>query len=164
MGLRAVLNKNKSASIVVTILLVAAAVALGCYLKQPGADAVELSLKAYYSDDDGKTYFVDAANKLTPFDHNGKQAYAVRVYRCPDQPAAFVGYLQRIDDKTLVAAQQALAAGKPAEDIERVIGSHREVKKPGDSKWVRSNTAEGERVAAARCNNALVVLPDNSDH
>lgn len=163
MGIRDVLNKNKSAVVILMILLVAGAIALGMWLNQPGADAFDVALMAYYSVDDGRTYFVDAANKLTPFDHQGKQAYSVRVYRCPDKPGPVVGYLERIEEKNRLAAEQATKAQKPTGDIERLVSAHREVKRPGETTWVNANTPAGERVCSAPCANALVVMPENTD-
>jgi hypothetical protein len=36
--------------------------------------------KACYTDDDGKTWFVDSAYKVVPFDHDGNQAFRALVF------------------------------------------------------------------------------------
>ena len=163
MGIRESINKNKKASIAVVVLLAGGGIAGGWLLSRPDEDAVEVPLKAFYSDDDGKTYFADTVKRLPPFDHNGKVAYTARVYRCPDRSDPFVGYLERIEEKTLPLAQEAVATNKSAEDIERLIGFKREVKRPGDGTWVNVHTMEGDRIAAVQCDNARAVMPRNSD-
>ena len=42
---------------------------------------------AFYTDDNGKTFFKDNIDKVVPFDHNGKQAYRADVFQVPRRQA-----------------------------------------------------------------------------
>jgi hypothetical protein len=107
-------------------------------------------LNTLYTDDDGKTWFKDDLRKLTPFDHGGKQAFRVQVFRCGSS-APFIGWMEAYDDDDrqrleTVAAQGdlALAASltfyKPA------------VKRPGDAKWVTTGSkAQYEAITTPKC-------------
>jgi len=90
--------------------------------------------KAFYSDDDGVTWFVDETTRLAPFDHNGKQAVRAEVFRCK-AGKAFVGYLERYSDaaKARIIAAGAPQPGSAAGGMSR---EPMEVKKPGQTKWV----------------------------
>src|SRR6267154_2521014 len=57
-------------------------------------DVATASGKAFFSVDDGKTWFPDDAKNIPPFDKDGKQAVRAFVYRCADG-TTFVNYLQR---------------------------------------------------------------------
>jgi len=50
--------------------------------------------EAYYTIDDGTTWFVDDAQKIPPFDHNGKTAYR-RANVCRGEREVVSGYLER---------------------------------------------------------------------
>jgi hypothetical protein len=49
---------------------------------------------AFYTEDNGKSFFKDDINKLSPFDHNGKQAYRCDVFQT-DGGKQFVGLVYR---------------------------------------------------------------------
>jgi hypothetical protein len=92
--------------------------------------------RAFYSDDDGQTYFVDSVDKLFPFDHNGKQAYRAYVFKCGDG-TTFVGYLARYTDSAKSRLQELMARpyNEVAQQIADAESAGTEVKKPGDSTW-----------------------------
>src|SRR2546429_9827812 len=92
MGIREALNHRTRLAIGLSALLVVAGVGLCLWASSSGIPA---SIKtAYYSDDDGRSTFVDEVDKLVPFDHGGKQAVRAFVYRC-GSGKPFVGYLTR---------------------------------------------------------------------
>ena len=68
--------------------------------------------KAFFSDDDGQTYFTDAADKIPPFDHKGKQAVTAYVFRC-NGGKPFVGYLEMYDPQTKKVMEDALSGKAP---------------------------------------------------
>src|SRR5450755_960219 len=59
---------------------------------------------AYYSDDDGQTYFVDSLYKFPPFDHGGKTA--VQAILAESNGHKFVGYLKRFKPAAQTQLQQ----------------------------------------------------------
>lgn len=96
-------------------------------------------MKAFFSDDDGKTWFADDWSKFSPFDHDGMQAYRAHVFRCGDGPP-FVGYLESYAEEV----KPVLEKGHP--DINDILVAMQRysdkslVKKPGDAKWVSRGT------------------------
>jgi hypothetical protein len=76
-------------------LLSIAAVAIGFQMsggRESGAGPVATS--AFYTDDNGKTFFKDDVDKLPPFSHNGKQAYRCDVFE-DGRGKQFVGLVYR---------------------------------------------------------------------
>ena len=88
----------------------------------------------FYSDDDGKTWFADMPDKIPPFDHNGKPAYEVEVYRS-GEGTPFVAYMTswEPEDKAAIEA----AAPKDRRDVQATLASKQLVKKPGERSWVK---------------------------
>lgn len=119
--------------------------------------------KAFFSVDDGKTWFVDSSANVPPFDKDGKQAVAAFVYRCSSGGADFVGYLQRFTPQAKAALEQAQskdAASQTAADgaaLHDVYTTGREVKRPGDAQWVSG----ANRVAAGQI--TMVKCPSGDD-
>src|SRR5437773_3133011 len=111
--------------------------------------------KAFFTIDDGKTWFTDDATKLPPFEKDGKQAVLAQVYRCADG-TQFVNHLERFKPDAKQALEKASMAAdatgheKPDQNaIRNAYTGGREVKRPGDSKWVASsNYREASQVTA----------------
>jgi hypothetical protein len=144
MGLRETLNKKSGVGIVVSAaVLICAAVAI---VKETSRSEIPKITKAFYSDDDGASYFLDEVNQLVPFDHNGKQAVGAAVFKSAEG-TAFVGYLFRYTDKTRTRIKNL--SSRPytevAQEIEDARSAGTEVKSPGapDSAWVNQNSARG---------------------
>jgi hypothetical protein len=82
---------------------------------RPAAD------KAFYTIDDGRTWFVDSIYKTPPFDHEGKTAVRAMVYSYDNGRYQFCPFVQRYTSdikKTLDdAIAQALIAGKPLASV-----------------------------------------------
>ena len=85
--------------------------------------AASTSTKAFFSNDDGKTWFTDLATKLPPFDHSGSQAYRVEVFRCGPSGKPFVVCLESYssDDKARIV-EETLAPGAVVSDVARRHG------------------------------------------
>ena len=96
MGVRESLNQNKKLGMAIGIAIAVIAVALiGLQVLGGGpGPGVEIRKSAFYTDDDGKTFFKDDVYKVSPFAHNGKQAYRADVFKCPDGKQ-FVGLIYR---------------------------------------------------------------------
>jgi hypothetical protein len=67
---------------------------IGIQLIRAGGTGITVSDSAFYTDDNGKTFFKDERYKVVPFDHNGKQAYRADVFQCRDGKQ-FVGLMYR---------------------------------------------------------------------
>ena len=93
--------------VAVAILLVAA-ISLG-YQMFSGREVVGAAAptSVFYTDDNGKTFFKDDADKLPPFDHNGKQAYRCDVFRDAGGKQ-FVGLIYRFTDSGRQQMQEYL--------------------------------------------------------
>ena len=117
--------------------------------------------EAFYSNDDGKSYFADALGKPVPFDHDGSPAYRAYVYRCGSSSNPFIGYLARETGRQnsipSASTEDAVNAGATPPSSGGV-----EVKKPGDQRWVPLDSAEGTAIANVICPDGqrpLAVLP-----
>jgi hypothetical protein len=143
MGIRETLNKRPRVAAAITAGCIALAAAMFIWANKGVSERVT---RAYYSDDDGASFFDDDVDKIYPFDHGGKQAYRAYVYQCgKDKP--FVHYLGRYRDKA--KARMAELANKTndpeaAGELARLRNTAIEVKKPGEAKWVPLFSAAGE--------------------
>lgn len=122
--------------------------------------------KAFYSDDDGQTWFIDDVSKLPPFDHNGKPACRAMLFRC-GTGKPFVGYLAKYSDAelkeiaTLTASlQQRTPGATPAFGGEPDFPM--DVKKPGDTHWIPGTAATNPQQAAAYQHVVVPVCPDGN--
>ena len=157
MGLRATLNRNSKASAAVAsvaIIVLLLSVSLWLF----GKDAVAPRSggpKAWYTVDDGRNWFADAANRVVPFEYQGKQAYRCYVWTCDGGRSVFVSHLERMNE----SARRHMA-GKTVFDPLELVPRSLEVKAPltGDGQWVPMDSPQGERIRTPRC-------PDGkSDH
>lgn len=87
--------------------------------------------KAYYTVDDGKTFFVDDL-QIPPIQHHGQEAVRAMVFTCEDGQKKFVGYLVRFTPEAKPKAEAAMRAGQPASN------DGMQVKRPGDGEWVEA--------------------------
>jgi len=95
MGVREKLNTNKQLGVWVGVgILIVGLGIIGIQLLRGGGSGIAVSDSAFYTDDNGKTFFKDDRYKVVPFDHNGKQAYRADVFQCPDGKQ-FVGLIYR---------------------------------------------------------------------
>jgi hypothetical protein len=104
---------------------------------------------AYFSVDDGKTFFVAGGENYPPFDYQGQTANSAYVFECGGNK--FVGYLERYKPDAHKELMENKATSGTA-----IYG--RELKKPGSSTWVSS----GDFKAAAMV--ADVHCPDGSNN
>lgn len=149
MGIRETLNKNPGITTGATAGIIILAV--GFILWQSGmfGDSSGIATEAYYTVDDGATWFEDDINKVPPFDKGGKQAVRAYVYECPGGKP-FVSHLERYTPagkKAMEAAQKANDPNNPVV-MEDVMMTGLEVKEAGtgDKGWVQ----QGAGAAAAK--------------
>jgi hypothetical protein len=102
--------------------------------------------QAFYTVDDGKSWFVDEASKFPPFDKDGKVAVQAHVYRCKVTKEPFVGFLQRYSEEARSRLPALIAEAKDSKEafrnnmvtIQSLMASV-EYKKPGNSKWEKTS-------------------------
>ena len=141
MGIRETINKNKPLGIAAMAGLIVVSAGIHYYLTNRSGESAPLT-RAYFSDDDGQSYFVDDANKICPFDHNGKQAVQAYVFQC-DGNKPFVGYLCRFNESGRKRMEELRSMPKSPATIDSMRGvasSSMEFKRPGDLKWSLANS------------------------
>lgn len=93
--------------------------------------------RAFFTVDDGKTWFVDDVTRLAPFDHEGKEA--VRAYVAECNGKKFVNHMERYTDEGKQAMAKVHDAAKkgppPGMLVAMAQQRGRELKRPGDPKW-----------------------------
>ena len=86
---------------------------------------------AYFTTDDGKSYFQASMTNYPPFQHDGAEAVRAYVFES-NHGKKFVGFLERYT----ADSKKYLDTGKaPTPQIQRF---GREIKRPGETKWSRT--------------------------
>lgn len=148
MSIRETLNGNSTVKTGVSAVMVIGLI--GLVIWQIRSSGTELLNKAFYTDDDGKTWFVDRADLVAPFEHQGKTAVRCYVYKCEKSGKQFVGYMEKFTDDLKVKYEQARAKGQGID-----LSDGRVYKKPGGTTWV-NGSGEAARTAT------LVECPENA--
>jgi hypothetical protein len=134
-GLRDIFQKHPRivAGASVCVILIAIASCAWCLVRP-----TIVSHKAWYTDDGGKTWFVDDSRKLPPFDHNGKQAVVCFVYTIDGGKTKYVSYLMRVSPAGQKEIQDALKKQQAGDTTARLGELPMEVEPPGagDAGWV----------------------------
>ena len=151
MGLRESLNKHKGIAVgAVVVTVVAAGVLAWRSTAVPNATEAAAGVQAFYSADDGASFFAAPADLIPPVEWEGKTACRAAVFTCDGGKTKFVGYLERYPPgakKQLDAAQNALKSGGKGAGPSPMAASSLEVKKPGASnKWVARSGREAAAV------------------
>lgn len=162
MGIRETLNKNPMITTGATIAIIILAILVIVWEILP-ARPPRAPTKSFYTDDDGASYFPDDINRVPPFDHNGKDAVRCYVFSCPGK-GKFVGYLEKYT-KDMASKILAAKASSNMDALDQLdTDSGREVKKPGDAKWIRVAThdAEAENITNVKCpdNPSALITPE----
>jgi len=111
--------------------------------------------QAYYTVDDGKTFFADSTDKVPPFDHEGQPAVTAYVYQCGGQK--FVGYMERFTPKF---HDYVVAHGRTPE----AARYGRELKRPGEPNWLPSgDLVKVAQIEDVKCPNGGTDVPDAID-
>jgi len=168
MGVRAYINQNLWIGYVAGIAGILLALASLWYSETSASRAANALTQAWFSDDDGATWFADSQWMIPPFDHNGKMADRAYIYSCNGAKSPFCAFLSRFTPaakKALDDAHQAARDGKappPAGLYERLASTSLEFKKPGQSTWVNIQDPRVALVRKIDCppgSNVQAVLP-----
>jgi hypothetical protein len=124
-------------------------------------------LQAFYSDDDGQTWFRDSVFLVPPFDHNGKEAVIAEIYNYDNGGKEFCAYLAKYTPAAKARLEQALADaqknGQPPSSVAlyqdpSFIGQGTLVKKPGTgNSWVPMSDPRSNDVRAVHAPDGTVV-------
>jgi len=115
------------------------------------------SFYAFYSDDDGKTWFTDKIRNLPAFDHNGKPAYRAQVFHV-GSGAPYVGWLEEYDNSA-----KSQLAGMKGDDLAFVTAMSSfapRVKRPGDTKWVSPGDRRYDEITTPKAPDGSSATPE----
>lgn len=133
MGIRETINKNPKQTTAITAGIIALAfIVILWQACGGGGGGVGQS---YYSIDDGRTFFVDASNKIPPFKKDGKDAVRAHVFTCDGGKTKFVGYLEAYSPQDKKMMEDAMSGKAPPAAYAGYSGQAM-VKKPGQPQWV----------------------------
>ena len=148
MGIREKLNQNPKAGVAIAATLVVVAVAAAALLTPGGDNPTFYGDEAYFTDDDGQTYFAGPIDTVVPYTDGGKEVVRAHVFKCPSK-GTFVAFLQRYTPKAQEAmkeAAEAKAAGRDPKDpglVAQVDERGSEYKLPGAGHpWVRGASGD----------------------
>jgi len=146
-------GRQSAAVAVAVVMIVGAGVAIYVQARDAGSSGPGM---AFFSTDDGRTYFTDSATKLAPFNHDGKPAYRAHVFECGGKRV--VGYLSRYRPEAIAALEEAAAArgsGKPPRNAAALaaVGTYGlELKRPGAPAWSsQADTRTATMIRVLRC-------------
>jgi hypothetical protein len=167
MSIRQMLNEKPALAYAVAVGLVLLAAAFIAYQLIGSSNATSRAAEsdqAFFSDDDGATYFPDAQAKIPPFNHQGRLAYRAIVFRCgSDKP--FVGYLGKFTETKKKEMEAVAKAGGMSPRILRASMGQMLIKKPGPGKWVSpddgNNYEKAQTVSCPKGDVPDVVTPAN---
>jgi hypothetical protein len=155
-GIREKLNEKPAITTGVTIGIIVIAFAFILY-QVFGGDGSSVTIPdQFYTVDEGATRFTDDPSRAAPFQHEGKEAVRAFVYTCDENKTSFVGYLERLSPeakKKYDALPATSADSPPSLEADTIMSEGSEVKKPKVGKWVKRNSAEGEKITNVTCPN-----------
>jgi hypothetical protein len=151
-SVRETINQNRrvTAIAIVGILLLTSGLVLWQTRSEGPAGSAK---KAFFTVDDGKTWFADDIHKLSPFDHNGKIAYRCYVYSTEDGKTRFVSHLERYSDDAKKVKQQLDGGAKSLDPISmQALMNGTEVKRPGtgDTGWISTRDPRSSETMSPR--------------
>lgn len=117
----------------------------------------KIPTQAYFTVDDGQTWFADDIQNISPFDHQGQQAVRVHLFTCDGGKTVFPVYLERYNDEARAAWEklhEAEAGGQVDVSLYEQIERGQEVKRARDpdSPWVKTTNFErSSEIMSPRC-------------
>lgn len=157
MGIREALNeRSKLVSAAVAVAVVLCAGWMTVWFVSGNSDVSQGSAQAFYTIDDGKTWFRDDADKLPPYTHNGATAYRCYVFTCDGGKTRFVSHLERCTPEGKRLAEEQMKQGKRSPGsamMRRLAVGSMEFKKPGtgDQGWISENDPAAADLKRPKC-------------
>lgn len=118
--------RRRWGQVVASVTLLGAAVFLFGHFRSPPAP------NAYFSTDDGATWFVTPL-QIPPFAYQGKEAVQAMLYTSDGGATKFVGYLLRYTAEGKLKMKARL--GDPKAELVPIPPEWTEVKRPGAGSW-----------------------------
>ena len=155
MGIRETIEKKRPLVVAIAIVIIVGAV-VAIFVQARNFSSFHAG-DAYFTIDDGQTFFVDTGAKLAPFEKDGKMAVRAHVFQCGGK--LVVGYLSRYTPETLKAiedAKEARKQGKPPPNVHLLASmgtTGLEVKVPGaNNPWVKqADIKSATKIRVFRC-------------
>jgi hypothetical protein len=148
------MNTRPNLAAIFAVVLLIGSIGFAAYrLRSPSRSRLVSEGLAYFSIDDGKSWFADRVTQPAPFAKDGKPAYRAFVWTGSDGKP-FVAYLQRIAGTVAPTNLRGAKAPPTVTNAGEI-----EVKRPGESKWTKANTAAGEAIMQPRADAVEPVEP-----
>jgi hypothetical protein len=155
MGLREIVNRQRTTVIVVSVIVTVGAL-VSLALRNADNSLPLSNDRAFFSTDDGQTYFEGPNDKVPPFEHEGRTAVRALVFRCGK--TEWVGFLEQYNreaKQALEAAAREATKANPDPAVLQKAGhlgrSGIEIKKPGEKTWHGSSTPPAVAAKAIQC-------------
>ncbi len=152
MHIREYLNRRPRAAAIGISVLFATAILFTVLLTIGGERTVSGPPQLYFTDDEGRTFFVDDSSRIPPFDRGGKTAYLAGVFQCENgQP--IVCYLLRYtpEGKEKLAKFSASALNSSDPQVNEIKVRTIEVKAIGSNQWVPHEHEKFDVILAGFC-------------
>lgn len=150
MGARQYLEEHRKVGVGVAVIALAVAVAVLFYSQRENPELATAE-QAYFTVDDGATYFPDSVKRIPPFDHDGKAAVRVIVYRCKRHGKEFVSHLERYSPEAKALADAVPAQGKDIKSQGEQLAKGRQFKQPGQKDWISQADPRATGMMIPRC-------------
>jgi hypothetical protein len=165
---RALIARHRRLFIALSLAIIVAGAAWLTWFYWP-EPRLEPPTRAWYTVDDGTTRFADDAERIPPFDHDGKQAVRLHLFSCDGGKTTFIAYLQKIPEETFAKFRERGVDPLTVDDDELAGENGWLVKRPGaNNPWINSRDG-GEayrelmtvRCPDGRTDVAREVFPEN---
>jgi len=163
-ALRDTLNKNPQYVTYGTIAIIVLAIGVIVWQLKPAGGPTPANA-AWYSDDDGATWFADEPNKVTPFlnTKTNREAVNAYVYKCPGE-APFVAFLEKPEPAVKAKWDDWMKKnpGQPLSgDALHLAEGGMLVKKPKDrtAPWVKGDSEAGGLIKVIKCKDGSIPEP-----
>ena len=109
--------------------------------------------KAWYTSDNGKSWFVDDMSRLAPFENEGKLAYRCYLYSCDGGTTKFVAYLERYTPEARQQLEDLVNAKRPPQPgaIEQLMTDGVEISQPNTGHWIKATDPQAYSVRTPIC-------------
>lgn len=163
MTVREWINKNRQWSVIGALFVAVLGIGFTIYQLLPEPEETQ----AWYTSDDGQTWFKDSNRLVPPFERDGREAVLAHVYECDGKP--FVAYMLKYTPEGKAIFEKFRAAedaGDPNfdESMLMALSGHARYKRPGEKEWTpESNVRKVTEMLYPKCpdgsTDPLVVWP-----